>query len=143
MKKIKLTTIAGLLMIQALTSYALSPVEEEAILERIRPVGDVCVEGENCTESAASETVTDDSSAIDVVDNSNKTCATCHAAGLAGAPKLGSSDDWTSRIAKGKDALYQSTINGLPPAMPAKGMCFSCSDDDLKDLVDYMLESVQ
>jgi cytochrome c5 len=37
------------------------------------------------------------------------------------------------------DVLYASGINGLAPAMPAKGMCFTCSDDDIKAIVDYMV----
>ena len=41
------------------------------------------------------------------------------------------------------EVLYQSSINGLPPGMPAKGMCFTCSDDELKAIVDYMVEAVQ
>lgn len=164
-KKVILTTIAGLLIIQALASYALTP-EEEAIAERIRPVGEVCIEGESCLESSVPETAatnTDDNGPGSVVDNSisvtnvadtnvaatnaaenyTKTCAICHAAGVAGAPKFGSSEDWLARVAKGKEALYQSSINGFPPAMPARGMCFSCSDDDLKALVDYMVENSQ
>ena len=75
--------------------------------------------------------------------NYNKSCATCHNAAVAGAPKFGDAEQWASRIAKGKEVLYASSINGMPPAMPAKGMCFSCSDDDLKALVDYMVESAQ
>lgn len=150
MNKVKLTTIAGLLMFQALPAYGLSQ-EEDAIVERIKPVGIVCVEGRSCSESSMPETATtgmDDNNARDVVanavvDNYNKSCATCHTAGLAGAPKFGVSDDWASRVAKGKEALYESSINGLPPAMPAKGMCFSCTDDDLKALVDYMVENSQ
>ena len=64
-------------------------------------------------------------------------------AGVAGAPKLGDAVAWEPRIAKGMDTLYNSVINGLPPAMPAKGMCFSCSDDDLRALVDYMVDSLK
>jgi len=48
---------------------------------------------------------------------------------------------WEPRIAKGIDVLYSSAVQGLPPGMPAKGMCFTCSDDDLKAIVDYMVES--
>ncbi|MFT5928994.1 MAG: cytochrome c5, partial [Candidatus Azotimanducaceae bacterium] len=66
-------------------------------------------------------------------------CATCHAIGIAGAPKLGDVIAWEPRLAKGMDVLYASGINGLAPAMPAKGMCFTCSDDDIKAIVDYMV----
>ena len=75
-----------------------------------------------------------------VKQNYAKTCGICHDAGVANAPKFGDAEQWASRIIKGKDRLYMSTIIGMPPAMPARGMCFSCSDDDLKALVDYMVE---
>lgn len=65
-------------------------------------------------------------------------CQACHAAGIAGAPKLGDKDAWAPRIAKGNDALFASVKNGLK-AMPPKGTCMSCSDDDLRAAVEYMV----
>jgi cytochrome c5 len=63
---------------------------------------------------------------------------------VAGAPKLGDKAAWEPRIAKGKDALVQSAINGLPgTAMPPKGTCAACTDEDLEAAVEYMLSSVQ
>ena len=70
----------------------------------------------------------------------NKFCITCHASGLSGAPKMGNAEDWAPRTAKGLDALVASTIEGVPPAMPAKGLCFNCSDDQLRDTVAWMIE---
>ena len=107
------------------------------IAERIKKVGEVCIQGNDC--GAAAATTVASSGGGDVESNYNKTCATCHAAGIAGAPKLGDIVAWEPRIAKGIDVLYNSSINGIPPAMPQKGMCFTCSDDDLKAIVDYML----
>ena len=112
------------------------------IVERIKKVGDVCIEGQDCASGTASMTVAA-AGGGDVEANYNKSCATCHNAGVAGAPKFGESGSWDERLEKGMDALYAGAINGLPPAMPAKGMCFSCSDDDLKALVDYMVEASQ
>ena len=120
--------------------------QEDAIAERIKKVGTVCVEGSDCGQSTGSAT---DTTTIAVIDsdgaesNYKKTCATCHAAGIAGAPKFADAAQWESRIAKGIDTLYTSSINGMPPGMPAKGMCFSCSDDDLKAIVDYMVEAAK
>lgn len=116
--------------------------QEDAIAERIKKVGTVCIEGSDCVQSSGTTTIA-------VVDsngaesNYNKTCATCHKIGIAGAPKFADAAQWESRIAKGMDTLYASSINGMPPGMPAKGMCFSCSDDDLKAIVDYMVEAVK
>ena len=48
----------------------------------------------------------------------------------------------SSRVAKGADALYSSAISGIG-TMPAKGGRADYSDDDIKKVVDYMLESVK
>lgn len=68
----------------------------------------------------------------------NKACKVCHAAGVAGAPKLGDSAAWAPRVAKGEEALFSSVKNGLN-AMPPKGACMSCSEDDLKSALQYIL----
>ena len=65
-------------------------------------------------------------------------CQACHAAGIAGAPKLGDKAAWAPRIAKGNDALLLSVTNGLK-AMPPKGTCMSCSEDELRAAVEYMV----
>jgi cytochrome c5 len=72
-----------------------------------------------------------------VEDRYNKTCVVCHAAGAAGAPKTGVAAEWKDRLAKGMDALVQSADQGMG-AMPPKGMCFDCTADDFKALIEYM-----
>lgn len=72
----------------------------------------------------------------------NRSCLSCHAAGLAGAPKLGVAEDWAPRAAKGLDALVASSLAGVPPAMPAKGLCFDCSEADMRNVVAYMLSKI-
>ena len=129
-----------LLSLCALPMMVAGTVENE-IAERIKKSGGICLQGEDCaSNSGAMVMASADSGGAKT--NYDKTCATCHAAGIAGAPKLGDKDAWSPRIAKGMDVLYQSGINGLPPAMPAKGMCFTCSDDDIIAIVDYMVDSV-
>lgn len=73
----------------------------------------------------------------------NNFCSSCHNPGLSGAPKLGDVEAWAPRIAKGKALLLEATIAGIAPAMPPRGMCFSCSDEDLAAAIDYMVESSQ
>jgi cytochrome c5 len=73
-----------------------------------------------------------------------KACISCHMTGAAGAPKLGDASAWESRIAKGTSALVQSAIAGVPgTAMMARGACGTCSDDDIKAAVDYMIAQVR
>ncbi len=66
-------------------------------------------------------------------------CFSCHAAGVAGAPKLGNAEDWGPRVAKGLDALLSASIEGIPPGMPARGLCMNCSDDDLRNTIAWMI----
>jgi cytochrome c5 len=66
-----------------------------------------------------------------------KSCQVCHANGAANAPKTGDAAAWEPRLAKGMDALVQSVTNGLN-AMPPKGMCFDCTEEDYRALIEYM-----
>jgi cytochrome c5 len=71
-----------------------------------------------------------------------KTCALCHAAGVAGAPKPGDKADWGPRIAQGNDLLYKHALEGFTGAkgmMPARGGSSALSDADVKAAVDYMV----
>jgi len=67
-------------------------------------------------------------------------CFSCHAAGIAGAPKVGVPEHWEPRVAKGRALLLQTTIDGIPPGMPARGLCNQCSDEQLDQAIDFMIE---
>ena len=66
-------------------------------------------------------------------------CFACHQAGVAGAPPLGDPAAWTPRIAKGREALYESVKRGMTPGMPPRGGCPACTDQALEIAVDYMV----
>lgn len=72
-----------------------------------------------------------------------KYCGTCHGPGVADAPKFGVREEWEESIAKGPDALLKSTIDGIPPGMPIRGLCMRCSDQELTEAIDYMLKAVE
>ncbi|PTD98143.1 c-type cytochrome [Pseudothauera lacus] len=75
-----------------------------------------------------------------------KTCALCHAAGVAGAPRLKDAADWGPRIAQGIDTLYLHSLEGYTGEkgmMPARGGAAALSDEEVKAAVDYMVASVQ
>lgn len=67
----------------------------------------------------------------------NKSCAVCHNAGAAGAPKVHDVAAWEPRLAKGMDALVASVKNGLN-AMPPTGLCADCTDEEYAELIKYM-----
>jgi cytochrome c5 len=68
-----------------------------------------------------------------------QTCSTCHALGIAGAPKVGDKAAWAPRIAQGLDVLTGNAIKGKG-AMPPKGGS-SASDADVKAVVTYMVNA--
>ena len=71
-------------------------------------------------------------------------CAACHGTGVNNAPVFGNAEAWAPRIAKGTEELMNSLVNGYNNgAMPAKGLCMDCSNDDLQATLDYMLQAVQ
>ena len=73
----------------------------------------------------------------------NEFCFSCHALGNNYAPKFGDIEAWAPRIAKGRALLLQATIDGIPPAMPPRGICMHCTDDELAETIDYMVVNAQ
>ena len=69
-------------------------------------------------------------------------CAVCHAAGVAGAPKLGDKAAWAPRVKQGKDVLHAAALKGKG-AMPPKGGNIALGDDAVKAAVDYMLAAAR
>lgn len=65
------------------------------------------------------------------------TCTACHAAGVAGAPKVGDKAAWEPFIKTGFDAMLQVAIKGKG-AMPAKGGNPALSDFEIARAVTYM-----
>jgi len=123
--------------------------DAKAIAERIKPVGELTV------GAAPAERVASSSSVMDVIipaanaagaDKGKATydasCMACHAAGVAGAPKLGDKANWGPRIAQGNDTLYTHAIKGFQGKagmMPPKGGNMALKDEDVKAAVDFMV----
>lgn len=137
-----LGSVAGAALAAASKDVSPHPLGERsvfsnrAIAERIKPVGTVCVEGEECGSGAVADTAAAAPRSGSEVYNA--ACMACHASGAAGAPVTGNASQWAPRIAKGMSSLVKSAINGLN-AMPPKGGCFNCSDDEVKAAVEYIV----
>lgn len=163
--------------IAAIASSGLAAADsDQAIIERIKPIGEVCIEGQPCpTESApavavASEAVAEPasesaatteaaeeatapaeaqvvapaavaSSGRSGADVYNSSCVACHSTGLAGAPKPGDAEAWKPRLANGADTVLKHAIHGLN-AMPPKGTCANCTDEELQAAIDYMTAGI-
>lgn len=143
-------------------------VSAQNVADNIRPVGSVCMAGQACAgttaggygnvaipvaaaaealeeeveealEMVAEETtVAAAASDFDPAGVYQTNCFACHGTGAAGAPMLGDSEAWGTRMEKGMEAVMANAINGIG-AMPARGICMSCSDEDLQLVVEYML----
>ncbi len=110
------------------------PGTNDEISARLKPVGQLCKAGDPCGASAA---VASGGAARTGEQVYNQFCFVCHAAGVSGAPKLKNVADWAPHLAKGNDALWKSITSGLN-AMPPKGTCMNCSDDELHAALGYM-----
>ncbi|MEZ8826712.1 cytochrome c5 family protein [Vibrio amylolyticus] len=133
-QRILTVLFAALLSSTAAYAASVSPEEYDAIAERIKPVGSVYLAG---SEPVVEEpTGPRDGNTI-----YGMFCTACHSSGVSGAPKTGDAGDWGSRIAKGKDVLAEHAINGFN-AMPAKGGCMDCSDDEIIAAIEHMIEGI-
>ena len=113
-----LSLVVPILVIVLLVSYVNSDkrtgagtdsMTPEAISARIKPVANFELKDVNAPKVLrAGETVY------------TAQCAACHAAGIAGAPKLGDVAAWAPRIKTGYDALLTSALKGKN-AMAAQG----------------------
>ena len=118
--------IAIILLVQLVLSrpgadpQALTP---EAVAARIQPVGRLELGAPAAAPGARSgEAIV------------QATCAACHQAGVAGAPKLGDKAAWAPRIKTGFNAMLQSVIKGKG-AMPPKAGDASLSEDEIRRAV--------
>lgn len=111
---------------------------DEQIAERLNPVGEVCLAGESCARAGASAQAGGAAAAFNVEQTYQQSCQVCHASGMAGAPKFDDNAEWAKRLAdKGLESLVANAINGIN-AMPPRGMCMTCSDENIAELVEYL-----
>ena len=107
------------------------------IAKRLEPVGKVCIEGQECKGMEVAASVGGGGMSAD--DIIAKHCNACHGTGLLGAPKIGDTAAWKERADHqgGLDGILAKAITGIN-AMPPKGTCTSCSDEDLKRAIEKM-----
>jgi cytochrome c5 len=72
-------------------------------------------------------------------------CSACHAKEPTidvHAPLVSDTKTWQYRAKMGMPTLLKITINGKG-AMPARGGCFECSDDQLRQTIQYILDQAK
>jgi cytochrome c5 len=113
------------------------PMVQEAIEERIAPIGKVNTGA--VAPAAAGEAA---AGPVDGKAIYDQACFACHGTGAAGAPKLGDSGAWSARIGQGMDTLLDHAINGFK-GMPPRGGRADLDDDSVKAAVQYMVDNSQ
>ena len=113
-----------------------------SVAERIRPVAQV-----NLASAETQREPVKNAAAVPTTNRNGQqvyltTCVACHDAGIAGAPKVGDKSQWAKHIAKGRDTLYASAVNGVQGStgvMPPKGGNPGLSNAEVRAAVDYMV----
>lgn len=72
----------------------------------------------------------------------DKSCASCHAKGLMGAPKTGDKDKWAPLIKTGLPALDEAVIKGKGKMKPNGGNA-ALTADDIKAANEYIIKLSQ
>lgn len=76
----------------------------------------------------------------------DRVCSACHANSLSEAPQIKTPAMWEARLAKGRDALHQSALNGfVGPAgeeMPPRGGRPELTDGEVRAAVDFIITTV-
>lgn len=127
-----MSLVMGALVVFTLTIMALArivtsggeedadPLTAQARAERLQPVGQVRTSLDDIQTDAAAAAETVAAAPKSGEELVNGACASCHLAGVAGAPKLDDAEAWATRREAGLDALVASVVNGKG-AMPARG----------------------
>lgn len=128
----KLVAVPGLALF-LWTAQGQAALSSETIAERLQPVGQACIQGQECKGVATAATVAaggGGSKTLDQIIAGH--CSACHSTGVLGAPKIGDTAAWKARSDEqgGIDVLLKKAIAGFN-AMPPRGTCTDCSDDEL------------
>lgn len=121
---------------------------DQLIAERLAPAGSVCLAGDACVTgssaagSSASTAAPAMAQAASAEFSASATyeqyCAMCHNTGMANAPRRDDAAHWTARVAEvGLATITNNAITGIN-AMPARGMCATCTDEQIGELVQYL-----
>ncbi|MDP1603111.1 MAG: c-type cytochrome [Legionella sp.] len=130
-----------LLIMLILPLHADEDFDRQQILQRIQPVGSVRLDGQS--DKSVSDPAVEKAEPTVKKERGQEIydtyCAVCHRDGVAGAPKFHNETEWKPRLAEKKiEGLTLTAIKGIN-AMPAKGTCGECNENDIKLAIQYML----
>ncbi|NIC05321.1 cytochrome c5 family protein [Halomonas sp. DX6] len=123
------------------TASVQAEVDRDAIAERLKPVGELCLQGDECGTAAAASDSGGGGEGADGEGIYSQVCMACHETGAAGAPVRGQEDAWADRVDKGWDTLLDHAINGFN-AMPARGGNPNLSDEEVAAATAHLVDPV-
>ena len=122
------------------------------VQERTAPFGKVAVAGRDNTALAiagsapASAAAPVAATVLGGAQAYGSVCATCHAAGIGGAPKFGDKAAWAPRLGQGVVTLKSHALagyQGKAGVMPAKGGRPDLADQSVANAVDYLVAAAK
>ncbi|WP_404376336.1 c-type cytochrome [Vreelandella aquamarina] len=140
--KLIMSGLAALGVMAGTSGAYAQDAERDAIAERLAPVGQLCLQGQDCGTAAAPAAAS--SGGGDEVDGEgiyNNVCMACHETGAAGAPVRGDEAAWAERTEQGFATLLDHAINGIG-AMPARGGNPNLSDEEVEAAVAHLVSPV-
>lgn len=144
MNLIKKILVAKATALFILTGAAVQAATDDAVAARLKPVGEVCIQGQECAAAEASAAGAASAAPASAAGRSgeeivNMSCNVCHSTGLLDAPKTGDAAAWNIRAEAegGLDALLAISKSGKG-AMPPMGTCGNCSDEEMLSAIKFM-----
>ena len=129
----KRTLVLALLSCALMTHAGAEDKNTDDIKARIAPVGKVYLAGAESAVAAPAGPRT----AEQVYQVA---CFACHGTGALDAPKKGDAA-WKPRLEQGFEVLKKHAIEGIR-AMPPRGACADCTDDEIGDAIKFMIEGI-
>ncbi len=111
--------------------------KEEAIGERIKPVGEVNMGGPKVADASGGggDKASAEPRSGEAVYQA--VCSSCHDNGTLGAPEVGDKAAWSDRVGKGMETLVDHSYNGYNQ-MPAQKS--AASRDEIESAITYILD---
>ncbi len=131
---LQMAIVGGIICLFGMGNANAQTLTRQQIIDmNTRPAAEVNVAGESMRGVVVSAAMTP-------AQRYDASCAFCHDTGTAGSPKIGVKAAWQPRLAKGGiEALIHNAIVGIG-TMPPKGMCPSCTDEEIAAAVQYMVD---
>ena len=140
--------MASLLVGSAVNGGVAASDSADEIRARLKPFGDVCRTGQDCggledgSGAAVSAPAAAAAAGLSGQQIYDRFCFACHATGVGEAPLFGDLAQWQPRIDQGMEQMLAVSLTGRG-LMPPMGTCVTCSDDEMRAAIQYMVDSAQ